>query len=400
MLLYLALLTVLLSFVLGFFNKKNNPNQLFLSGFFILTSIFGIAHHFVFQKQDVFWIAVFFNHFVPFMFLIGPLLFFYVRGTLEKNKKLSRWDSIHFIPALWSFIGTIPYYLLSFEKKEEIAGQLILSINNISNIDVNLFYDAGESFVLRTLLCIVYVVYSGYLVTRKYQSLLHSETKKNTQEVQVIRWLTVLLFSTLVISIIFIVLAVQVTYYEINDIIVNDYEYYVLTGVLYLMMALSLLQFPNVLYGLSLENSSDSTHVAAAILPATETKKQAARTVKKKTSKPIGTPLERIKLYLHTEKPYLDTQFSIFSIAVALGLPETQIINCIKNEMGTTFVKLRTELRVNHALGLLQNKTLKKLTIEAIGEQSGFKTRSNFYTAFKEITGKTPKEYLSEINNR
>lgn len=388
MLLYLSILTLLFSFVLVFFNRKKNPNQLFLSGFFIITSCFGVAHHFVFQSQDVFWIAVFFNHFVPLMFLIGPLLYFYVRGALEPNRPYTIWHIHHLIFPVWSLIGTIPYYIKPFSEKEAIAKQLIQSINDIRLIDVNLFYDAGESFMMRTILCLLYSLGAGILVIRKYRSLSKRESKIDKQELQVIRWLTVLLSSVFGISLIFILLAFQVAHYEIKDIIKNQTEIYVLSGIIYLILTLSLLQFPNVLYGLSPKKIKEDHQEAA-----TEVETKPVKTYKKKV-KYIGTPLERITQYLEVEKPYLSRDFSVFSMAVAIGLAETQINNCIKNEMKTSFVKLRTQLRVNYALSLLENKSNDKITIEAIGEQSGFKTRSNFYAAFKEVTGLTPTEFI------
>jgi uncharacterized membrane protein YbhN (UPF0104 family) len=173
MLLYLSLFTILLSFVLLVYTKKSNSNAFYLTLFFILSSTFGLAHHFVFQTTDLFWIAVFFNHFVPFMFLIGPFLYFYVRATLNETKKLSGKDILHFVPALISLLGTIPYYCTPFATKISIAQQLIDHINSIRSINVNLFYDAGESFVLRTILCLAYVLFSGYRVIVYY--------KKNTE---------------------------------------------------------------------------------------------------------------------------------------------------------------------------------------------------------------------------
>ena len=72
---------------------------------------------------------------------------------------------------------------------------------------------------------------------------------------------------------------------------------------------------------------------------------------------------------------------------------------CINSILKTSFYKLRGKYRVDYAISLLVNDIHKKLTMEAIGSQSGFTTRSNFYKTFKEFTGKTPLEYTSAKNN-
>ena len=66
--------------------------------------------------------------------------------------------------------------------------------------------------------------------------------------------------------------------------------------------------------------------------------------------------------------------------------------------MKTKFTKLKTELRVEHAKTLLNNSQYSNLTIEGIAQMSGFVTRSNFYSAFKNETGQTPSDYLRNTN--
>jgi AraC-like DNA-binding protein len=51
---------------------------------------------------------------------------------------------------------------------------------------------------------------------------------------------------------------------------------------------------------------------------------------------------------------------------------------------------------VEHSKKLLVDLSKKNITIEAIGLESGFPTRSSFYRAFKLETGTTPKEFVSE----
>jgi AraC-like DNA-binding protein len=392
MLLNLSILTILLSIVLGLFNRNKNSNSLFLAGFFFISSGFGIAHHYVFHEKEVFATALLFNHLVPFMFLIGPFILFYVRGALNEERRLKTIDILHFIPAIVSGIGTMPYYIQSLETKLKIAEQLIANLNSLRTIDVNLFYDAGESFFYRTVLCLVYVLCSLYKVFQKQRFFKNRSTPMTRQEKQVMQWLWILLLALLSISFIFLFLALQTAAYSIKEVIAYSYPYYLLSGVIYFIMALSLFQFPNVLYGLVPRESVPETIEEVEEPPVLIKKKKEI----KKREKPYGegTVKERMTLYLETEKPYVNSEFSVFSIAIALELSESEVNSCIKNELHTTFVKLRTAARVNHALQLLENKSINRLTIEAIGEKSGFKTRSNFYAAFKEATGLTPTEFI------
>jgi AraC-like DNA-binding protein len=394
MLLNLSILTILLSIVLGLFNRNKNSNSLFLAGFFFISSGFGIAHHYVFHEKEVFATALLFNHLVPFMFLIGPFILFYVRGALNEERRLKTIDILHFIPAIVSGIGTMPYYMQPLETKIKIAEQLIANLNSLRSIDVNLFYDAGESFFYRTVLCLIYVLYSFYKVFQKQRFFKNRSTPMTRQEKQVMQWLWILLLALLSISFIFLFLALQTAAYSIKEVIAYSYPYYLLSGVIYFIMALSLFQFPNVLYGLVPRESVPEAIEEVEEPPVLIKKKKEI----KKREKPYGegTVKERMALYLEVEKPYVNSEFSVFSIAIALELSETEVNSCIKNELHTTFVKLRTAARVNHALQLLENKSINRLTIEAIGEKSGFKTRSNFYAAFKEATGLTPTEFIQQ----
>jgi AraC-like DNA-binding protein len=379
--------------VLLVYTKKSNSNAFYLALFFILSSTFGLAHHFVFQTADVFWIAVFFNHFVPFMFLIGPFLYFYVRATLNETKKLSGKDILHFVPALISLLGTIPYYCTPFATKISIAQQLIDHINSIRSINVNLFYDAGESFILRTILCLVYVLFSGYRVIVYYKK----NTERTRQQKVVLRWLTILIGATLIIVSLFLMMAFEAAFVKINETISNTYPFYLTTGILYFLLTLAILQFPTILYSIPKKEGKKRKKDVRKASKNTVKESQNKMPAKTLDSDVVAVLCSNIEKYFTDEKPYLDPQFSVFTIAVALGVSETQVNHAIKIGMKTSFAKLRSDLRVSHAIQLLQNTPKEQWTIEAIGEKSGFKTRSNFYSAFKEATGVTPNEYSKKI---
>jgi len=55
--------------------------------------------------------------------------------------------------------------------------------------------------------------------------------------------------------------------------------------------------------------------------------------------------------------------------------------------------------RIEEAKNLLSSEKAKQMTIEAIGSDSGFNTKSAFYRAFKKHTGLTPSDFMRLSRN-
>jgi AraC-like DNA-binding protein len=64
--------------------------------------------------------------------------------------------------------------------------------------------------------------------------------------------------------------------------------------------------------------------------------------------------------------------------------------------MLTKFATLKSDLRIDYAVKLLSGNLNDSFTIEGIAQQSGFKTRASFYSAFKERVGITPSEFIAK----
>ena len=386
MLLYLSIFTIAISIILLYYNWSANKNILFVSSVFILTSLFGIGHYFMALGDSRFWLAVFYNHFSPLMFLIGPFLYFYVRNTLNNSNVLTNKDWLHFIPALVALIGTIPYIVQPFEKKLKIADQIIQDLDSFKKIEVNLFYDMGQSFVLRCLFAFIYLIYSIYLLWKTYPSAINENRVNKKQILIVYRWLIILLTSLLFIFISFTILTMNAIRSTPSETINDGYVLYVLSGLAYSIMSFSLLLFPEILYGIPNQK-----------IPKPPKKKKEKVTVNPKED-PFFDLSITIQKYLTEKKPFLNPDFEISDITLDLNASQNQVSYCINYLMGVKFSSLKADLRIEHAVKLLKDGTNSKITIEAIGKQSGFKTRSHFYTVFKEKTGFTPTEYLEQVN--
>lgn len=105
---------------------------------------------------------------------------------------------------------------------------------------------------------------------------------------------------------------------------------------------------------------------------------------------------EKLTLAMEEEKRFLDKNLSIFSLAQELGTNTTylsQVVNQIDSSGFSGFINAH---RVNYAKELLLSRKMDHLTMEAIGSESGFKSKSAFNAAFKKFTGKTPSAFQKE----
>lgn len=102
--------------------------------------------------------------------------------------------------------------------------------------------------------------------------------------------------------------------------------------------------------------------------------------------------------YFEKEKPYLNPELSMNMLAEALDVPKHQLTEVLNSDMGKNFFRFVNEYRVEAVkVKLRHNK--RNYSVEAIGYECGFNSKSTFYTVFKQITGMTPAEFESSINS-
>jgi AraC-like DNA-binding protein len=98
------------------------------------------------------------------------------------------------------------------------------------------------------------------------------------------------------------------------------------------------------------------------------------------------------KLSVIIEKElYLNPNFSLEEAAKELKVTKHLLSQYVNEIVGKSFSNLIKEYRIEKAKKLLE--TEKNYTIESLGYDSGFNSKSTFFTAFKKITGLTPAEY-------
>ena len=105
---------------------------------------------------------------------------------------------------------------------------------------------------------------------------------------------------------------------------------------------------------------------------------------------------EELLAVMENQKMYLDESLTIHSLATELNTNSKYLSQLINTEFEKSFVVFVNEYRINEAKVLLKEERNKNLTIEGVGYEAGFKSKSAFNSAFKKFTGDTPSSFLKK----
>ena len=103
--------------------------------------------------------------------------------------------------------------------------------------------------------------------------------------------------------------------------------------------------------------------------------------------------LERL---MNEERLYENEDLSLGMLADALGIGTHQLSELVNTRYGVNFSRFVRERRVEAAKRLLADD--RNASVLSVGLATGFRSQSNFYTAFQEITGQTPGAYRKSLD--
>lgn len=105
----------------------------------------------------------------------------------------------------------------------------------------------------------------------------------------------------------------------------------------------------------------------------------------------VDSKLNELRRLMEDDKLFQNENLNLALLAEALELTPHQLSELINTQFGYGFSRYIREQRVAEAKHLL--RTDDKSSVLSISMMTGFKSQSNFYTAFKEVTGQSPGEY-------
>jgi len=399
MILSLSILGVILSLLLLVFNARKFNSTIYLGSFFLLISLYGFIQYALMYSNSVFLIGIVYINIGSPTYLIGPVLYIYIRSVLRDDSKLKMHDLLHLIPMLIYLAGTFPYILTPWPYKMEIARQICenglpAGWTNLSLTPIYQYIPAPIVYLSRPVLILGYLFWSAYLLLQYSRRKDGSAIFLQQRFMKKWLWLFLSFLSILVVS---HGLQVIITALSMNPVVfktLNLFQVISALGISGLMI--SPFFFPQILYGLPRVPGSMSKPDKVISGPEPDRAKQKA-TIKKFEADYIDAISQQIDLCMTYHQPYLQQGFNLAQLSVLIKIPAHHLAWYFKEIKCQSFTDFRNEWRVRYARKLIEQGKNSGMTLEAIGIQSGFLSRNAFLNAFKKHEGTTPSEFAHQF---
>jgi AraC-like DNA-binding protein len=294
-----------------------------------------------------------------FLLMMGPCIYFYVLSVLNKPVVLFEWKTLtHLIPFLPYIIFNIYFSTLSYQER---LTWLIIDFRD-GTLENNLL-----NVVLYTQM-IVYLILSYSMIKKQ----LKVSTKVLINNFMIdISWLK--LFVQMNIG--FIVISAPLCFYLANE------RANILIGQLGMDIQFLYIFFKSV-WQTEIFISDEEI--------VTTSNKDSSLVI---DSELADDYLKTLMSYMNETKPYLKEDCTIQAVSDKIGIPVHHLSNILNQRFQRNFPEFINEQRINEAKRLLSSKNLGKVTLEAIGSECGFGSKSSFNKAFKKYTNLTPSEF-------
>lgn len=296
----------------------------------------------------------------PFLYLMGPAYYLFIRTSSDKNVKLQWGDSLHLIPFIYILIQWVPVYAWPLDAKLKVIDQTLQG------------YRPGFLQLLlgnaHLMLVLVYAFIS-WVRLGKERSL------KNQTESR-IKWLH--RFTSFFIVFLLFDLGIQVSFW------LFDWDGVIMELLLVLMMALVI----HVLGYLVLAR--------AELLPPFYTGKYSHSSLSRSA---IAQHQKRILDYLDQQRPWMDAGFSLSDLSDALDIPRHQVSQVLSEGFRLSFYDLISRYRVELFKQRLLAGEADKFSIQGLAISCGFGSKSSFHRAFKKMTGCTPTQWVKSVSS-
>jgi AraC-like DNA-binding protein len=294
--------------------------------------------------------------------LFNPAFYLYVQSLVNPGFRLKWIQLLHLFPYL--FFKVVAYLV-----------QEPYDLNTYFVPNTTLWF--RFAFAIATL--ISWIAYNWVTAITVYKHRQSLENEFSTIENYLrIGWLFFIIVFYNLYCLALVVIGLLIVFHQLDVIPVQVLNYSILLALIYILS----------FYGLKQRRLFQPIVVAGPVYERYRSSGLAAE--KKKTIRTLLTN------YFNNEKPYLNPELNMHMLSEALDVPKHQLTEVLNSDIGKNFFRFVNEYRVEAVKKKLRNNR-RNFSVEAIGYECGFNSKSTFYTVFKQITGMSPAEFESSI---
>jgi AraC-like DNA-binding protein len=385
-----VLLVLLVSSILLISHWSQNRGIVYLVVVLLFFSIRQFAFLLMHSDAHVEVLALLLFHFDPLIFLIGPFFFYYLKSLVQGKFVVDKYLLVYALPALVILINTLPFY--SYPFAEKVAESAAIQRNYFLDGPIEfstIFFPLKYQVRVGALFNLTFILFSfAYLIRIKKNSTTSLKKKVSVLINRILVLIPILIIPNLILMGYALINSPVKGELIIRQVAFEDNGFIFF---LPLLLPLSFFLIPSWLY-----TDLEGVHAFDKIRAYLKGLWQRAAGHHAVAPAEKSADLERILTYIQTEKPYVNLEFSLHDLSLAVNIPRIRVTNCFNKELNTSFPAYRNKLRVAHAISLLRRGAHLNTSIEGIAERSGFKSKSIFYAAFKEEYDMTPTEWMKK----
>lgn len=293
----------------------------------------------------------------------GPLLYFYTVATINPDFKLSKFDSLHFLPAVVFICTQIPFYLKSFEEKQALI---------LAHYDVHHFNPITGQ--IPNLQIFIYLVVIVYLLRRHGRNI--KEYYSYTEQIR-FDWLRNLSYAFTGIWLTFIVVLMFTGIHIAGSVMAI-----LLAAFIYVIGYRGIRQ-PQVF---AVQISIYEARLSSGY-------KKSKYEKSGLSENDIQTYQRKLENLMETDRIYRNSELTLPDVAGKIDLPTHHLSELLNEYLETNFYDYVNQYRVEEVKEKLSDPANDHLTILALALDAGFKSKSTFYKTFKKRVGMTPTQF-------
>ena len=384
-----VVLVILVSFLLLINNWSLNKGIIYFVLAILLVGTRQLTFLLAMTTGYDYWLSVLLIHLDPLFALLGTFCLYYFKSLVKGKLVLDYYLLLFALPAFIVLLNIFPYYSVPFASKLAYYSreQRHIPYTEPTNFSFLLFpFHVQRTLLFLTNTSILFLAFR-YL----YQAKKSGAIFLKKRVIQLINQLFIVI-PIIVFPIYALVFYATSQSYNEEGIVFRN-KAYAADGYFFLILLIlpiSFLFMPTFLYG-DLPNKKFVIKLLSFYKSLTDTNPHFQEAPHEKSE-----DLDRIVAYIETEKPYLNTAFSLHDISRSLNIPHIRVTTCFSKQLKVPFPAYRNKLRVEHATDLFRSGAHLTTSIEGIAAMSGFKSKSIFYTAFKAEFGVNPMEWMKE----